>query len=583
MAVLPSGLSPEFLSDGASDILDRQDKPKLELVKNTVTEDLTPPKVAPVAPPAKETTTTDPVAAARERAQRKFDREQELKKLEEEEKKAKGAASKAEYAKVLAQYEPQLNAPAPKFESPKESFTQIAGLGMMMMMLGSMAGGKTYGSAIGAMNGIAGMMKGYQEGRKEAYDRAKVEFEENLKQWKENKTQVKEAFTRALKLGSKDISKATAEVVSELTAKGETTVADLVKKNGLPNVAQAFNQASDNADRHLDAVQSAVARTSAPVGERRVLAGAPPTPDTPEKPKTRAERMKQLKDELLAIEREETGLTAEQEARKALGKPETPAVSKSGQMIGDILESQTPEAAKAATNRINQYTIDAADKKIIKAEWDATTLANDVATYVAEHPEAIGFLAQTVGKVGEPGLGILQNINQMFSSDPANYETNSRAALEQKSQQTDRLIDEAVKEDPSKESVARAAKVVAKKLFSLALADAVAVGRPTVFLERSLSNFYSPNVRPKTLIEIIQTRANDANERLPSVFRNNTRKEPTALLTSKSPEDFLRMIGSKAPAAASSALPTPKTEEEFNALKKGDRYIDPDDGKVYIK
>ena len=238
MAVIRSGLTPDFLADSASDILDRQDKPKLELVKETVTGDLTPPKVAQVAPVAKQP------PSAGELAGEEYDTREKITALEKKEKEQKAAAAKAQAAKVYAQYEPALTAPPPKFEAPKETFTQLAGLGAMMMMMGAMAGGKTYGSAIGAMNGLAGMFKGYQEGRKEAYDRAKTQFEESLKAWKENKAQVKEAFDRALKYGSKDLSKATAEVISDLTAKGEITVAELIKKKGLPSVAQAFNQAS---------------------------------------------------------------------------------------------------------------------------------------------------------------------------------------------------------------------------------------------------------------------------------------------------------------------------------------------------
>lgn len=569
MAVIRSRLTPDFLSDGASDIFEPPKEKPIKLAAKSELGDVVSRQVAQVAPVAKQ-----PLSVG-ELAGEEYDTDEKITALEKKEKEQKAAAAKAQAAKVYAQYEPALTAPPPKFEAPKETFTQLAGLGAMMMMMGAMAGGKTYGSAIGAMNGLAGMFKGYQEGRKEAYDRSKTQFEESLKAWKENKTQVKEAFDRALKYGSKDLSKATAEVISNLTAKGETTVAELIKTKGLPNVAQAFNQASDNADRHLDAVQASVARTSTPVGERRVLAGASPTPDTPDKPKTPKEELEALRKKLSEIKRIKAVREAEQNARKGAGK--------TGQQIAGITEEQTEEAAKAALASIARHGITATDQKIIPAEWNAIKQADNVARYVAEHPEAIGFVAQTIGKVGEPVLGILANFEQLFNIDAEKYEVNASRLLAQKSSETDRLIDQVVKEDPSKEGVARSAKVASKMLFSLALADAVAVGRPTVFLERALSGFYSPNVRPGTLIDLIRERAVEANDRLPEVFKNTTSRNPAELLTAKNADEYFEKKRPKQVKTDTSSLPRPKTKEEFDALQKNDRYIDPDDGKVYIK
>lgn len=271
-------------------------------------------RIVPAAPTGRARTAEDAAKEAAEATKL----EQERDALRKQVAKEKSAASKAQYAKVLAQYEPQLNAPAPKFEAPKETFTQLAGLGAMMMMLGAMAGGKTYGSAIGAMNGLAGMFKGYQEGRKEAFDKAKTSFDENLKAWKENKAQVKEAFQRALKLGSTDLTKATNEVVAELTARGETTAAELVKKRGVAAAAQAFNVASDNADKHFDAVQATVARTSMPAaaGERVALAGPLPTADTATKPKTPQQRLQEIETRLLELQRSKAGEEAAAKFRK---------------------------------------------------------------------------------------------------------------------------------------------------------------------------------------------------------------------------------------------------------------------------
>lgn len=304
--------TPDYLSD-ATDLIDRGDKPvRLAQVPASVF------KERPAG------------GLADDERKKKEERLRQL-ELEEQKKKqppaappaptpARAPAGPSRRDQVYAQYEKALEAPAPKFEAPKENFTQIAGLGMLMMMMGSMAGGRTYGSAIGAMNGLAGMLKGYQEGRKEAYDRAKVQFEQGLKQWKENKAQIKESFNRALKYGPKDISKATADVIADLTAKDATTAAEIVKKHGLANAAQAFNVASDNADRTVDAMRDQINRVmgiSPPTQVGVQLAGEVPTGTQLTKPAgDTAEEIRRLREEL-GITTPETGARPKRESAKA--------------------------------------------------------------------------------------------------------------------------------------------------------------------------------------------------------------------------------------------------------------------------
>ena len=290
--------TPDYLSDG-TDLITRGDKPtRLAQV---------PPSVFKERP-----------AGGISDDERKI-KQDELRRLEEEEKKSKApppqtppparaAAGPSRREQVYAQYEKALAQPAPKYEAPKETFTQMAGLGAMMMMLGAMAGGKTYGSAIGAMNGLAGMFKGYQEGRKEAYDRSKIQFEQSLKAWKENKAQVKESLTRALKSGSKNLSQATADVVAELTEKGETTAAELVKKRGLAAAAQAFTVADENADRQIDAMRDQINRIAGITVPTEVgvqLAGEIPTGGALTRPvESRADQIRRLREELGVTEPE---------------------------------------------------------------------------------------------------------------------------------------------------------------------------------------------------------------------------------------------------------------------------------------
>jgi len=90
----------------------------------------------------------------------------------------------------------------------------------MMMAVGSMGGKKGLTSATGAMNAIAGMATGYQQGRKEEFDRQKQIFEENYKIMKENQAQIEKEFQYALKYAQKDLSGATAKLANNLQARG---------------------------------------------------------------------------------------------------------------------------------------------------------------------------------------------------------------------------------------------------------------------------------------------------------------------------------------------------------------------------
>lgn len=68
-----------------------------------------------------------------------------------------------------------------KPQLPKEQVEDIATLGSVISVLGVMLGSAGKQSANMAMAGITGMLKGYQQGRTDIYEKAKKEFEENLK------------------------------------------------------------------------------------------------------------------------------------------------------------------------------------------------------------------------------------------------------------------------------------------------------------------------------------------------------------------------------------------------------------------
>jgi hypothetical protein len=213
-------------------------------------------------------------------------------------------------------------------------------------------------------------------------------------------------------------------------------------------------------------------------------------------------------------------------------------MSKIGQSVSGIVDQMTPEAQDAAKRSIIQYGLSAADQKLIPANWTSIKEADDVVRYIDQYPNAVGPLAQIAGRGGEFGKALVDNIKNAFGiSSQAGVQAASAASAE-----VDQKLDAYAAANPGKADDVQAAKVLSKRLFSLALQDAVAVGRPTVFLEKSLAGFYSPTVRVDTLKELIKTRAEEAENRLPPIFQTKNSKTPFRILSEE------RVGGAPAPA-----------------------------------
>jgi hypothetical protein len=71
-------------------------------------------------------------------------------------------------------------------------------------------------------------------------------------------------------------------------------------------------------------------------------------------------------------------------------------------------------------------------------------------------------------------------------------------------------------------------------------------------------------------------------KRLEATFSSQERGPINARLEQIS-RDRVKLMGGTSTAAPTGGVITPKSQAEFNALPKGARYINPADGKEYIK
>lgn len=470
--------------------------------------------------------------------QRKAEAAGDVAKAEQEQKRI---AAQGEYEArktygdtVRKQYEaakPTLMAPPPKFNVTKDTEQGLTGLAALMTVGGMIIGSKGAMSGVNAMNAMTGVLKGYQEGNQQRIDFETKKYEQSIKDWERTLQQTKDSLEQYQKLAAVDLSTATAKAAADAAAKGQFVIAAKLKQDGI--------------NLTLEMVNNVIKQTATAKKQWATVGGV-------------------------------TGLYTDQEIRSAeeRGIPVSQAqsgggaMSKIGQSVSGVVEQMTPEAQEAAKRSITQYGLSANDQKLIPANWASIKEADDVSRYIDEHPNAVGPLAQIAGKGGEFGKALLDNIKNAFGiSTEAGIKAGAAAIAE-----TDRKLDAYAAANPSKADDVQAAKVLAKRLFSLALQDAVAVGRPTVFLEKSLSSFYSPTVRVDTLKELIRTRAEEAENRLPPIFQTKNSKTPFKILS-----------GEPSASSAASSLPKKVTQDEYNALPSGAKFIAVDDPEQKIR
>jgi hypothetical protein len=164
--------------------------------------------------------------------------------------KSKAEAGKKSEAQFVKDYGSYLySKPMEEFKPSQETAAGFAALGSLMMVAGGLFGGKGRLAGIGAMNNIAGMIKGYQSGRKDLYEQERQQFEENMKVQERNRADIKEAFNLALKMAPTDLRGAEEFMGKVFMSKGMNIPHEMMKTSGLTYTASVVLNAADKADQ----------------------------------------------------------------------------------------------------------------------------------------------------------------------------------------------------------------------------------------------------------------------------------------------------------------------------------------------
>lgn len=170
----------------------------------------------------------------------------------------KKGAAQADYTRQEGQYMQGIQKKfegqyqeAPEFKPTPQSKEDLMGLFGILGAIGAMAGGKSYGSALGAMNAMGGMLGGYQEGRKDLFDREKAEFDKHLQSVKAHNDQITQAFNTAMKMAPYNLSGANAKLQQDLSTFDAQMLRAQVKRQGIEKTGQMWQTTSDKASTEI--------------------------------------------------------------------------------------------------------------------------------------------------------------------------------------------------------------------------------------------------------------------------------------------------------------------------------------------
>lgn len=562
---LGDGISPAFKPPKPQK---EPEEPLVQLAGEPPKSDTKPPVVAAPIEDKSGLRTAGEAEIAAEAQARKV---QELKSAQA---KGETAAKEAREAAVYAQYKPQLTAPYETFKPTRDTASGLASLGLMIGMLGAMGGKKGLTSATGAMNAIAGMMTGYQEGNKEKYERERKNFEENLKIAQQNHALVEKEFERAVKYAKYDLTGATNAMIKSSLARGDTTTANSLETRGLMKTSSEWSQAGGTINSRIKqetdkmiALQEAAKRAKIEVEARKAETKSEPLVpvQTAEgvvyMPRSQAEGQKVG---ARPSARAGVPLTDEQQEKLAHGVANysiNPTNLPSNQRAA-ILE-------RAMSLNENYDQRDYANQGIAARNWTQPngTGAKQIAAFttVAQHLDVLQELADAQNKFDTPRINQVLNYfktalgheevtnfntaKQAVASEIVKATTGTAGALADR-QEAERALSSAASPEQTKGAINTIKKIIAGRIETSRAMYVAGTGK-------------SPESFNKLLPENIREAF---GEYLPSLSgdKSTTAPAPTGVGGQSNPHK-------------------PTTDDEYNKIKKGEYFINPDDGKLYRK
>jgi hypothetical protein len=477
-----------------------------------------------------------------------------------------------------AEYKQALEAKAKPFIPHEENAQDLIALFGLLNVVGFAigAGGKEYSQA--AMSAMNGMLEGHQKGREDLYKKEKSIFETNQKQLDSRIKQLLAFMQDNELLTNMDKTARDQAIQGKFLEDGATFLSDYYKKNGygktvetLKEMAKASGKAAELAfkEKQRAADQDATIRLEEQKAKERrqeeqdkILAQY----DLASLKLT--EEAKQAKaNNDFRLEEEKSRRAFEVEKSKAnwihgenlakINRDHLDAIELARIERDKLRDKDTAEyraAEQKHREKIEQYENDKLKEQIRhnkeqekienariaqtggigKLDREVYNIARN--NYPSIDPKNLSNLSkESVGRIvnGTRTLEEVEDIAKFIKQKPQaagaaakfqniiNYDAikgivgESETTAAQKAQMIDNQIDQAVAAGKLTADEASSAKLLQKKLFSLALADVQSSGqRGSVYLDKSFQNLYDQASRPETLMSILADRAHQSNRNL---------------------------------------------------------------------
>jgi len=437
-----------------------------------------------------------------------------------QESQQRDKALKEEHQKGLQEVSP--------FAPTKETATDLAGLFSLLTVATMGSGGAGRYKGMATLASLTGAMKGYNEGRKELFNKDIKNFEENLKSIQSHNDKINKLYQDGMDSLSKNQELGEQKIKEAAALDNNGVIKKLADMHMYDKMGVAINtviKALQQAQDKIDARKLEFEKISTQFANQKKL--------REEEAKNKPPELYRAADGKIYVwDRAKQQFAPAENAPEGLAKVgagTTRRDEKALQAIGPALRTIAEQYPDGTAEKLVGASTE--DKKRITYAYRALENSEETADFIARNPGAVGAMAVVKNYLKIDAINSIKNQDEV-------------AAATEKSQLVDAAIDKAVANKKISIKDAQDAKILQKKLFNLALTDVQGSGqRGSIYLDKQFQNLYDQASRGDTLLKIVKERAKENNGNL-KIYKLNVERhdnpEQFPLLESESVEKYMK-------------------------------------------
>ena len=145
----------------------------------------------------------------------------------------------------------ELEYPRPEFHPTKENAQSLGELFSLVATMGVMLGGSGKMAAQGAMDAMGGMLKGWQSGRKDLYEKELKEYDKEYKRMQDIRTDIQNHLQKGMQLAAIDKDASYAEYQQAAAISGASSIVQSYIKAGVPKMARELMNKTYTIDKDI--------------------------------------------------------------------------------------------------------------------------------------------------------------------------------------------------------------------------------------------------------------------------------------------------------------------------------------------